>query len=73
MCNFTAREQGLQQARARERGEGRDVIPSDFLDCAISVDNKNILNHGPLDTILGHILEDSKGGGSKGMTNKEKT
>ena len=72
MCNFTAREEGLQQARARERGKGRDVMPSDFLDCAISVDNKNILNPGPLDTILGHILEDSKGWGAKARLPKRR-
>eukprot|EP00957_Ditylum_brightwellii_P057559 4364227-Ditylum_brightwellii.AAC.1 len=72
MCNFLPHKEGLRQAKARERGVAADVAPSDFLDCAVSVKNKNILNPGPLGTILGYILEDSKGEGAKAQLPKRR-
>eukprot|EP00957_Ditylum_brightwellii_P062472 4741149-Ditylum_brightwellii.AAC.1 len=54
MCNFSSCKEGLRQAKARERGVAADMAPSDFLDCAVAIY-----------TILGYILEDSKGEGAK--------
>eukprot|EP00957_Ditylum_brightwellii_P152157 11584883-Ditylum_brightwellii.AAC.1 len=65
MYDFVAREKGLQQARARERGEAMDVTPHNFLDCTMLLDNIKVLNPGPLDIILRYIHEDSKGEGAK--------
>eukprot|EP00957_Ditylum_brightwellii_P116850 8913180-Ditylum_brightwellii.AAC.1 len=72
MCNFLSHKEGLRQAKARGRGGVADVAPSDFKDCTVNVENRNILNPGPLDTILGYILEDSKGEGAKARLPKRR-
>ena len=56
---------------AREKWEGGARRVSDALDVTVTAYNHNILNPSPLDTTIGYIMQDTKGGGGRKKTTTE--